>query len=191
MTVRVRSNDGASALGRGSASGWENSVDLTAARRDRGRQDSDGWRVKRIDRKSDDGYALTMFLVVFSFTFLVITAMVVDGGRILSARREASNAAFTAARIGAQSATVDQLGYVFDEVEAKSRAGAYLNEKGFPSHSIDVTCAPTPKCTVRVTINGTATLVLLPMIGQKTKSFIVAGSARPATGIGAEDDQPT
>jgi Flp pilus assembly protein TadG len=155
------------------------------------RLDSGAPRTNRIEGKSDDGYALTMFLVVFSFTFLVITAMVVDGGRILSARREASNAAFTAARIGAQSATVDQLGYVFDEVEAKSRAGAYLNEKGFPSHSIDVTCAPTPKCTVRVTINGTATLVLLPMIGQKTKSFIVAGSARPATGIGAEDDQPS
>jgi Flp pilus assembly protein TadG len=146
--------------------------------------------MNRIDQKNDDGYALTMFLVVFSFTFLVITAMVVDGGKILSARREASNAAFTAARIGTQSAKVDQVGYVFDEVEAKSRASAYLNEKGYSSHSIGVTCAPTPQCTVRVTINGTASLVLLPMIGQKTKSFTVVGSARPAVGIEAEDDQP-
>ena len=147
--------------------------------------------MNRIDRGSDDGYALTMFLVVFSFTFLIITAMVVDGGRILSARRDASNAAFTAARVGAQSAKTDRVGYVFDEVEAKSRAGAYLNEKGFPDHSIDVTCAPAPKCTVRVTINGTATLVLMPMIGQKTKSFVVHASARPAVGITAEDDQPS
>ncbi len=146
--------------------------------------------MNRIERGNDDGYALTMFLVVFSFTFLVITAMVVDGGKILSARRDASNAAFTAARVGAQSAKVDQVGQVFDEVEAKSRAGAYLNDKGFPDHSIDVTCAPTPKCDVRVTINGTATLVLMPMIGQKTKSFTVHASARPAVGIGAEDDQP-
>jgi Flp pilus assembly protein TadG len=146
--------------------------------------------VSQIERGNDDGYALTMFLVVFSFTFLIITAMVVDGGRILSARRDASNAAFTAARVGAQSAKTDRVGYVFDEAEAKFRAGAYLNDKGFPNHSIDVTCAPTPKCLVRVTINGTATLVLMPMIGQKTKSFTVHASARPAVGIGAEDDQP-
>ena len=144
----------------------------------------------RIDRKNDDGYALTMFLVVFSFTFLIITAMVVDGGRILSARRDASNAAFTAARVGAQSAKVDQVGYVFDEAEAKVRAGAYLNDKGFPNHSIDVTCAPTPKCTVRVTVNGTATLVLMPMIGKSSQGFTVVGSGRPAVGITAEDDQP-
>jgi Flp pilus assembly protein TadG len=146
--------------------------------------------VNEIDRTNDDGYALTMFLVVFSFTFLVITAMVVDGGRILSARRDASNAAFTAARVGAQSAKVDPLGYVFDEAEATSRAGAYLNDKGFPNHSIDVTCAPTPKCTVRVTVNGTTTLVLMPMIGKSSQGFTVVGSARPAVGITAEDDQP-
>jgi Flp pilus assembly protein TadG len=146
--------------------------------------------VNQIERGNDDGYALTMFLVVFSFTFLVITAMVVDGGRILSARRDASNAAFTAARVGAQSANVDRVGYVFDEVEAKSKASSYLNDKGFPDHSIDVTCAPTPKCTVRVTINGTATLVLMPMIGKSGQGFTVHASARPAVGITAEDDEP-
>jgi Flp pilus assembly protein TadG len=146
--------------------------------------------VSRIERDNDDGYALTMFLVVFSFTFLVITAMVVDGGRILSTRRDASNAAFTAARVGAQSAKVDRVGYVFDEAEATARAGEYLNDKGFPDHSIDVTCAPTPKCTVRVTINGTATLVLMPMIGKSSQGFTVHASARPAVGITAEDDQP-
>jgi Flp pilus assembly protein TadG len=145
--------------------------------------------MKRTDRTNDDGYALTMFLVVFSFTFLIITAMVVDGGRILSARRDASNAAFTAARVGAQAAKVDRVGYVFDEAEARTVAGAYLNDKGFPNHLIDVTCSPSPKCIVRVTISGTATLVLLPMIGQKTKSFVVRASARPATGIVTEDDQ--
>jgi Flp pilus assembly protein TadG len=142
------------------------------------------------DQRNDDGYALTMFLVVFSFTFLIITAMVVDGGRILSARRDASNAAFTAARVGAQAAKVDRVGYVFDEADAKAKAGAYLDDKGFPNNSIDVTCSPTPKCTVKVTITGAAKLVLMPMIGKATQSFTVAGSARPAVGITAEDDQP-
>jgi Flp pilus assembly protein TadG len=146
--------------------------------------------VIKIEETNDDGYALTMFLVVFSFTFLVITAMVADGGRILTARRDASNAAFTAARVGAQSAKVDRVGYVFDEAEARSRAGAYLNDKGFPNHSIDVTCAPTPKCTVKVTVTSAAKLVLMPMIGKSTQAFTVVGSARPAVGIKAEEDQP-
>ena len=135
----------------------------------------------------DRGFALTMFLVVFTFTMLIMTGMVADGGRILSGRRAASNAAHTAARVGAQAFEIDNtIGYRFDTVKAEQLAGAYLDDRGYPSHSVHASCDNV--CTVTVSVDHTVTMVLLQMIGRPTKTVTVTASAHPAVGIQREGD---
>jgi Flp pilus assembly protein TadG len=141
----------------------------------------------RIGRHDDRGYALTMFLVVFTFTLLIVTAMVADGGRILSGRRDASNAANTAARVASQGYEIDDtVGYRFNPARAEQLADAYLNDVGFPSHSVRVEC--NTGCTVTISVNHTIKMVLLHMINVPTKTVTVKATAHPAVGVQTEGD---
>lgn len=128
---------------------------------------------------ADDGYALTLFLVAFTMTLLVVTALTVDGGRILSGRRSASTTAFAAARIGAQSYTVSESGaVVLNPALIAWRVDTYLNEKGFPVHSVTVSGD-----VVTVTIEHHVTTVLLHLAGVSTKTVSAYGDARPISGV--------
>lgn len=141
----------------------------------------------RTKSRDDCGYALTMFLVVFTFTLLIVTAMVADGGRILTGRRDASNAANTAARVASQGYEIDDtVGYRFNPARAEQLADAYLNQAGFPNHSVRAEC--TTGCTVTVTISHSIKMVLLHMIGISTKTVTVKATAHPAIGVQAEGD---
>ena len=127
----------------------------------------------------DSGYVLTLFLVAFTVTLLVVTALTVDGGRILSGRRAASTTAFAAARLGAQSYTVGESGgVVLDQALIVSRVDAYLTEKGFPDHSVTVVGD-----VVTVTIQHHVETVLLHLAGVRTKTVHAQGDARPISGI--------
>lgn len=78
----------------------------------------------------DERGAVTAFVVVFTLTLLLVAGLVIDGGYVLAARREAINEAEAAARAGAQAVLEDSVRaggpVVIDPVAARERALAYV-----------------------------------------------------------------
>jgi Flp pilus assembly protein TadG len=117
-----------------------------------------------------------------TLTLLVASALTIDGGRILAGRRAASNAAFSASRVGGQFVTVKPSSDVeINQPLAIAQAEAYLADQGFPDHSVSATPG-----TVTVTVHYRVSTVLLRMIGIDAKTVTATGVARPAIGITTE-----
>jgi hypothetical protein len=130
----------------------------------------------------DQGFALTVFLVSMTLTLLVAGALTIDGGRILAGRRAASNAAFSASRVGGQFVIVRPTSDVeIDVPQAIAQAEAYLADQGFPDHAVTATTG-----TVTVTVRYRVSTVLLHLIGISSKTVTATGVARPAVGITKE-----
>jgi uncharacterized membrane protein len=134
----------------------------------------------------DRGYALTMFTVAFTLALLLFVGLVVDGGAILAARRQAISTADAAARIGAADVGRNAAGQtVIDAEQARSDIAAYLGSKGV-SYDIAFTCAD--GCTaVMVTVHATARLRILGSLGMSSRPVTATISARPARGTTTEN----
>ncbi|MGH9209967.1 MAG: Tad domain-containing protein [Acidimicrobiales bacterium] len=142
------------------------------------------WRPRRWRRgePGDDGM-VTAFVIMFSVALLFVTALALDGGRILTAKREARNVAQSAARAGAQvldeeavRANADE---ILDEGGAQDAACVFLDRAEHPcgsesSVSFDVN-------EVVVTVNQSVDMAMLP--GVPAQSFTVEGRACVARGI--------
>jgi len=118
-------------------------------------------------RQQDEG-TVTVFVVSFMLALLVVAGLVVDGGYVLAARREAANVAESAARAGAQEIDVSAAragnGVTLDPVAAEARADAYLRASG---HSGTVLVLA-DRVRVRVTITRRMTLLGLAGVGDAT-----------------------
>ncbi len=129
----------------------------------------------------DQQGAVTVFVTIMTVALLAVAGLVVDGGRILAARREASNVAESAARAGSQALDVTVLRaqnrVVLDPARAQNRASDYLTGVGYMG---DVT-ADTERVHVTVTIHR-PTLLLGP-VGVGDFTVIGAGDATPVRGI--------
>jgi hypothetical protein len=125
---------------------------------------------------------VTAFVVVFAVALLFVTGLVLDGGRILAAKREAGNLSESAARAGAQQISEEAVraggAVVLDAEAAESAACAFLARAEHPCGG--GTGASAAGNTVTVTIADSVGLVMLPLADQ---TFTVDGDACVAVGI--------
>lgn len=130
---------------------------------------------------------VTAFVIVFAVCLIAVTGLVLDGGRMLSEKREARNIADAAARAGAQEldefAIRDGNNVVLDGPRAESAACTFLSRAGYDCGS-GQTRASAQGNEITVTVEETVNLLLLPVVPQ---TFVVSGTACVAYGItGAE-----
>lgn len=85
--------------------------------------------------RGDEEGTVTVFVVGFMLALLVVAGLVIDGGNVLAARREAANVAESAARAGAQGININAArtsrGVELDPAAAEARADSYLTQTGY------------------------------------------------------------
>ena len=131
-------------------------------------------------RRSESG-AVTAFVVVFAFTLLLVAGLVIDGGFLLAARRQAINEAEAASRAGAQ-AVVSPSSSKLDPVDARRLALAYLVQTG---HEGTVT---TNGDTITVEVSFERPMTILGAGGLKSVTVHGRGNAHGLRGITREGD---
>ncbi len=85
--------------------------------------------------RQDQEGTVTVFVVAFMLALLLVAGLVIDGGNVLAARREAANVAESAARAGAQRININAArtsrGVMLDPAAAAARAESYLTQTGY------------------------------------------------------------
>ena len=113
--------------------------------------------------KQNERGAVTVFVVVFTTTLLLVAGLVIDGGYTLAARRQAINEAEAAARAGAQAVRTDVLRadgpVTINPTEAQRKALAYLAGSGHDG-TVEVFGD-----TVRVKVSFSKPLAILGLAG--------------------------
>jgi Flp pilus assembly protein TadG len=137
-------------------------------------------------RSREERGAVTAFVVGFMLALLLLAGLVVDGGNVLAARREAANVAEAAARAGAQAldtrAARTSSGAPLDSDVAQTRAKNYLSQHGYQG-SVSV---QTNVVLVSVTI--TRPTWLLNLAGIANVTVHGRGESRGLRGIEREGD---
>jgi hypothetical protein len=136
-------------------------------------------------RFRDERGQVTAFVTILVVALLAAAGLVLDGGRLLSERRELRDLANGAARAGAQAVSIDALrgsgGPLIDERAAQDAAIAYLaaaGETGEVRVDGDV---------VRVRVVGQTKLLLLQIVGVQGREVVGRGQARLARGVSKEE----
>lgn len=127
----------------------------------------------------EDG-SLTAYVVVLAATVVLVAGLVVDGGRLLAARRDAQHAAQSAARAAAQAIDLAALrdGQVrLSPADADAAARAWLGDHGYTG-SVTVTGD-----TVQVRVRRTVPLRLLSAAGLPARTVEAAEQARAVQGV--------
>lgn len=132
----------------------------------------------------DERGSVTVVVVTITFALLMLGGLVFDGGRIITAQRQADAVAEAAARASAQQLDENSLRsndqVVIDASAGERRANDYLRDAGY---------------TGTVTINGSVASVtvqhqqstsLLGLIGFESVTVHGEGSARAVRGITRE-----
>lgn len=123
---------------------------------------------------------VTAFVAVITMAVLMAAGLVLDGGLMLAARRQAVDSATGAARAGAQAVTPDALRHrerTVDPTAATAAAHAHLRRAGL-SGSVVVSGDR-----VSVTVTVTQSLTLLRLVGLSTASVGGTGEARIVRGV--------
>jgi Flp pilus assembly protein TadG len=132
----------------------------------------------------DERGAVTVFVVVFTTTLLLVAGLVIDGGYVLAARREAINEAEAAARAGAQAIRTDVLRadgpVTIDPTGAQRNALAYLNDSGHEG-TVEVSGD-----TVRVEVSFSKPLAILGLAGLGHVTVRGTGEAQGVRGLAQE-----
>jgi Flp pilus assembly protein TadG len=133
-----------------------------------------------VNRSNERG-SVTVFVTVMTIALIFVAGLVLDGGRILNARRDAANTAESAARAGAQELDEDAMrrtgAAVIDPDRAVARAEAFLAANGYAG-----TASATPT-TVTVTVSLDISLLILGIGGMADAEVTGTGSAEPQRGI--------
>lgn len=138
-----------------------------------------------MSRRHAEHGQVTAFVVVFTTAMLFVAGLVVDGGYLLTAKREAINVAEHAARAGAQALSIDQLRasgqHVLDAQHAAAAAHAYLASAG---HQGNVAVAG-DQITVTVDVRRAPVILGIAGVGE----FTVTGhaTARNVRGVTGAD----
>lgn len=135
----------------------------------------------------NDRGSITPFVMIFASLLVLVTGLVLDGGRILNGKREARNIAQSAARAGAQ-AIDDELvrqgaTVILDDGEARQLACAFLSRADHP-------CGQNAGVVVNgniVTVTVRDSVDPMMMVGVATQAFEVEGVACVARGIATAD----
>jgi hypothetical protein len=130
---------------------------------------------------------VTAFTTVFTLAVFFVFGLVFDGGRVLSAQRQADNEAAGAARAAAQAITVDRsagrVSQVLDMGLAQTYVCNYASQIGRSCSVFDVSSARGGTA-VTVTVPRDVRPLVLPLI---QRTFV--GEATACTEIGV--DAPT
>ena len=124
--------------------------------------------------------SVSVVVVMVTTALLLVAGLVFDGGRVLTAHRDADAVASAAARAGGQS--VDETGLrtgsgtPLDPSDAKRRVAAYLADTDFTGTATVV------GDTVTVTVSRTETLPLLSLAGLHDTRISGTGTARAVRG---------
>jgi Flp pilus assembly protein TadG len=106
---------------------------------------------------------VTAFVVIFSVALVFMVGLVLDGGRMLSAHRQARDVADAAARAGAQALDEDAVrrgdAVVLSASDAPQAACTFLNQTSFTCADADISVNGNE---VTVVVHGTVDLELLP-----------------------------
>ncbi len=134
--------------------------------------------------KTDDRGVVTVFVTGLTLALLLVAGLVVDGGHVLAARREAANVAESAARAGAQAIDTERLRSnnvaTLDPQAATRDAQRFLARSG---HTGTVTVIGQ---VVRVEVTIEQPTYLLALGGTRSMRVTAAGEARPARGVISE-----
>lgn len=138
----------------------------------------------------DEG-SVTAFVAILGASLLLVTGLIVDGGRLLHRYVEAHDVAGNAARAGAQEVVLGEPGVAgeglyggdttpqVNEVEATTRVDQFLNEAGYSGADYAV-AVDGDRVTVEVTL--TQSLIMLPPGSQS-----VAANASAVAQRGVEE----
>jgi Flp pilus assembly protein TadG len=121
--------------------------------------------------------SISGFVIVLSMTFVACAGLAFDGGRMIAARAQATDAAENAARAGAQQITSLRSGSPsIDKNSAITSAHQFLE-------SIEIMgTATADENSVTVTTNIRVPMTLLGLFGVRDKSVSAVRSAQPFTG---------
>jgi hypothetical protein len=120
--------------------------------------------------------SISGFVVVLAMTFVACAGLAFDGGRMIAARVEATDAAENAARAGAQQVTSLRSGSPrVDKSAAVTSANRFLETIGVTGE------ATADENSVTVTTYVQIPMILLGMFGVRGKSVSAVRSAQPFT----------
>jgi Flp pilus assembly protein TadG len=127
------------------------------------------------DMRNEHG-TVAVTVVVMAITVLLAGGLVIDGGRIMAARREAASVASSAARTAAQELNVD-LFETNDHVtilptDADTVARKLLVDQGYDDFEITVIGD-----TVLVVVRDEVRLTILSMLGPQTRRVVGTATA--------------
>lgn len=123
---------------------------------------------------------MTIFAVVVSLAMIVAAGLVLDGGRLLAARRQAADLAGNAARAGAQEVDEHHLRRgeaVVDPVRASAAVARYLSGTPATGH------ARLEDGAVVVSVRLGVRPLLLRIAGVDTTSVVATRRARAVQGV--------
>lgn len=135
--------------------------------------------ITEFDRVRERG-TVTAFVTVATVAMLMATGLVLDGGKILAAHREAEDQASAAARAGAQAVDVDALrvrSTRLDPRAAVKAARAYLGRHGYSGTAR----VRGDRVEVRLTLRQATPL--LSLVGMRTVTVTGNGEARIVRGV--------
>lgn len=133
---------------------------------------------------------VTAFVVIFATALVFVSALVVDGGRMLAEHRKVDNLADSAARAGAQAIDEDAVRQgetvnVLDEAVAVDLACGFIADARAGNGCGGGTTVAVDGGEVTVTVEGRIDLLLFAGADRPVRG---AGTACVAVGIGTETD---
>lgn len=123
---------------------------------------------------------VTAFVTVTTVAMLMAAGLVLDGGALIAARREAIDQATAAARAGAQAVSAESLrhrGREIDHGAAADAADAYLRRAGYGG-TVEV-----DGDRVRVAVSIRRSMTLLRLVGIEARVVSGSGEARLVRGV--------
>ena len=127
--------------------------------------------------------AISIFVVVVTIALVAVAALVLDGGRLLAARRQAQDIAANAARAGAQAVDEHRLRagrMVLDPVAGNDAVARYLART--PATGTSTVSGDTVTVEVRLTTSR-----LLPLPGLGSHTVTATQRARAVQGVTTGD----
>ena len=125
----------------------------------------------------EDG-VITVMVVVLSIAVVAAAGLVIDGGHLLSARRDAANVAAAAARTAAQELDVESLETTNDVAlipqDAYNVAREILTRQGYAPEDTTITITGAG---VRVEVRDDVPLTLLSLTGIRTRTVTGVATA--------------
>lgn len=130
--------------------------------------------MNRRHRDPQDRGAISVVLMLLLVITLAGAGLIVDGGRVMVARRHASNTAEAAARAAVSTATPIS---GFDRETARDAAIGYAHRAGVATSDVEVVVGVD---FVTVTVTERRSTVFLILGGQETMTVRATGTARVA-----------